>query len=69
VPFGADPACHFESVELGQSEVEDDEIDAAPECPFEGLWSVGAHFDGVPLPSQCASEGLGDGRVVLGEQY
>ena len=46
-----------------------DEIDAASECPFEGLWSVGAHFDGVPLPSQCASEGLGDGRVVLGEQY
>ncbi|GAA2085379.1 hypothetical protein GCM10009780_25310 [Actinomadura alba] len=69
MPFGAHAACDFEPVELGQAEIEDNEIHTAPERSLQGLRPIGADFNVVPLPSQRASKGLRDGRVVLGEQY
>lgn len=67
--FRAYPAADLEAVEFGQPEVEHDEIDASPERPLECLWTVRTHFYGIALSSQRAGEGLGDGRVILGEQY
>ena len=69
MPFGAYSAGHLEAVELGKTEVEHDQIHTAPQRPFEGLRTVGTDFDVVSLPPQSSGKRLGDGRVVLGEQY
>lgn len=64
-----DAAGHLEAVEFGKTEVEHDQVHPTAQRPFEGLRTVGTDFDVVSLPPQRSGERLGDGRVVLGEQY
>ncbi|GAA4621855.1 hypothetical protein GCM10023196_011840 [Actinoallomurus vinaceus] len=66
--LGANAPSHFEPVELGKAEIQDDEVHPAPERPLESLRTVGTDFDVVSLPPQRSGERLGYGRVVLGEQ-
>lgn len=67
--LGAEPARDFQAVHTGQSEVQDDQVDAALHSGVERGGSVLAHFDLVTLPAQGTGQRLRDGRVVLGEQY
>ncbi len=67
--LGAQPPGHLQAVHAGQSEVQDDEVDAALHSGVERGGAVLAHLHLVPLPAQGAGQRLRDGRVVLGEQY
>lgn len=67
--FGAQSAGHLEAVHAGQTQVEDDQVDAALHSGVECGGAVLTHLDLVPFPAQGAGQRLRNGRIVLGEQY
>jgi hypothetical protein len=69
VPFGPDPPAHLEPVELGQADVQQDEVGPVRQRAVEGGRPVLRDLHLVALPAQRAGQRLGDGGVVLGEQH
>ena len=60
VALGADAAAHFEPVQVGQADVENDQVDAAAERTVKRVRSIGRDVDEVPLTPECAGERLGN---------
>src|SRR5262249_43378939 len=64
-----DPAADLEPVELGQADVEQDQVDALAQRLVERAGPVRRDVHLVPLAAQGAGQGFGDRGVVLGEQH
>jgi hypothetical protein len=60
VPLRPDPAAHLKTVELGQADVEQDEVNAVRQRPPERRRAVLGDLHLIALAAQRAGERLGD---------
>src|SRR5690606_2659327 len=59
---------HFEAVHLGQSQVQDQQVDVAGAGAVECLHAVDGDVDRVPLPAERAGQRFRDRSIVFGQQ-
>ena len=64
----AQPAQHLEAVHAGQSDVEDDEVEALPARGAHRLLAAAGHVHRVALGLQDARQAGGERRIVLNDQ-
>ncbi|GII53234.1 hypothetical protein Pth03_16230 [Planotetraspora thailandica] len=66
--FRSDAASDLQPIHLWQAEVENYQVDAPRQGPFEGLRAIRAHLYLIALPAQGSRQWLGYRGVILGEK-
>src|SRR5215831_15598326 len=68
LPFRAQTPAYFQAVQLGQSDVEHDQVEPAGHGRIQRARAVRRNVDVIAFAPQRACQRVGDGEVILGKQ-